>query len=292
MGVIAIITYILLSNVLAAINMNLVNDINILTVLSSICNYLLPLPIFLYLMKKIDAQKLEKEKIGIKKFIIYLSICFTLIWIGNISGLLITAIISNFTQNTISNPVVELISTSDIWLNLVLISIIAPIFEELLFRKVLIDRTIKYGAKVSIITSAVVFSFFHGNLNQFFYTMLMGGFLAYVYIKTGKITYTIILHLIVNFMGSIVSLIVANCANSMVSGAYTSLDIGIILIYTIIIIVTFIIGAISLTKYKKAKFNGTKTQIPLKHPLKTIFLNYGMICFMAFFIFKMICQIG
>lgn len=61
-------------------------------------------------------------------------------------------------------------------MNLALISIIGPIFEEILFRKILIDKTIKYGARISIIISALLFGLFHGNVNQFFYAFLMGGF--------------------------------------------------------------------------------------------------------------------
>lgn len=291
MGVVAIVSYIILANILALINTNLVNNINILTIASAFCNYIIPIPIFIYLMNKLDAQKPEKEKIGIKKFLMYICICFTLIWIGNLMGLLVTGILSQFMHNDISNPVVELINTSDIWLNLIIISIIAPIFEEIFFRKILIDRTLKYGVRVSIITSAVLFAFFHGNINQFFYTLFMGGFLAYVYIRTGKITYTIILHMLVNLMGSVISLIISNSAKSLAAGTYASTDFEIVLGYSIMILSVIVIGIIGLSQYNKAKFNGSKTQIPLKNPLKTIFLNYGMICFIIFFILRMIIQI-
>ena len=100
----------------------------------------------------------------------------------------------------------------------------------ILFRKFLIDKTIKYGAKVSIILSAVLFALFHGNLNQFFYAFLIGGFFAYVYIKTGKITYSIILHAVVNLMGSVFSIILANTINN-IQINFTPLDGAIILGY-------------------------------------------------------------
>lgn len=242
-------------------------------------------------MRKIDSEKLEKQRINLTTFLTYISITLTLMWIGNIIGLVITSGIGAFIHTDITNPVENLINSADIRLNLLLISIIGPIFEEIFFRKFLIDRTIKYGARVSIILSAVIFAFFHGNLNQFFYAFLMGGFLAYVYIKTGKITYTIILHIIVNLMGSVVSLFVVESAQALTSGTYMPIDLCVVLIYLTIIFIAFAVGIIGLSRFKKAKFRSSKTRISLKHPLKTMILNYGMVFFMAFFILEIVYQI-
>ena len=289
LGILALIFQIIILNILNVANPQYLSDINIIIVLSSICNYILPFPVFYWLMKKIDDVEIEKTNINIKTFIIYTGITLTLMWIGNLIGLAITALLSNIIQSDIANPVQQLINTTDIWLNLVVISIVAPIFEEVIFRKFLIDRTIKYGAKVSIILSAVIFALFHGNLNQFFYTLLIGGFFAYVYIKTGKITYTIILHIIVNLMGSVISLILANSLNNLMTSA-TLADASIIIAYMIILFSFIIIGLYRLSKFKKARFHGQKTLIAIKNPIRTMFLNYGMVCFIIFFILEMVYQ--
>lgn len=290
LGITALIFQILIINILNITTPIYLSDINFLTFLSSICNYILPFPLFYWLMKKLDVKKPEKNSINIKTFIIYIGITLTLMWIGNLIGLGITALLSSSMHTDIANPVQQLINSTDIWLNLILISIMAPIFEEILFRKFLIDRTIKYGAKVSIILSAVIFALFHGNLNQFFYALLMGGFFAYVYIKTAKITYTIILHIIINLMGSVISLIIASSVNNLLTGP-TLADASIIIVYMIILFSFIIIGLFGLSKFKKARFNGKKTEIALKNPLKTMFLNYGMVCFIIFFILEMVYQV-
>ncbi len=290
MGVIAIIFQIIIANIISLINPQYLGDMNILAGLSSFCNYILPFPIFYWLMKKLDDVKIEKNSVSVKTFILYIGITLTLMWIGNILGLIITMFLSGAIQTDIANPVQQLINSTDIWLNLAIISIFAPICEEILFRKFLIDKTIKYGAKVSIILSAIIFAFFHGNLNQFFYTFLMGGFFAYVYIKTGKIIYTIILHSIVNFMGSVVSLILADSIMNFQLNL-NPVDGIIILSYAIILFSFLIIGVYGLTQIKKAKFNGLKTQIDLKNPFKTVYLNYGMMLFIIFFACEMIYQI-
>ena len=284
----ALIIQIIAVNILGATNSTLLNDFNVITILSAISNYVLPFPILFYLMKKIDAQTLEKQNLNLKTFLLYLSITFTLMWIGNIIGLAITSALGIIFQTEITNPVETLINSSDIWLNLILISVAGPIFEEIFFRKLLIDRTIKYGARVSIILSAVIFGFFHGNISQFFYAFLLGGFFAYVYIRTGKIIYTMILHIIVNLMGSVVSLFVVQSAQTFISNTYTSIDIVIVLIYVLIILSALLVGVIGLSRFKKAKFNGCKTQICLKNPIKTIILNPGMILLIIFFIAEII----
>ena len=290
LGILALIFQLIVLNITNFINPQYLSDINIITCLSSFCNYILPFPIFYWLMKKISTTKIEKRDLSVKTFILYVAITFTLMWIGNLIGLGITELLGSAIQNDIANPVQQLINSADIWLNLLLISIMAPIFEEIMFRKIIIDRTIKYGAKVSIILSAVIFALFHGNLNQFFYALLMGGFLAYVYIKTGKITYTIILHGIINLMGSVVSLIIANSVNNIQSSP-NPLDGAIIITYFLLLFTLLIIGLYGLTKIKKAKFNGSKTQIGLKNPFKTVFLNYVMIFFILFFVFEMAYQV-
>ena len=284
----SLIIQIIVINVVGMTNRSLLNNFNILTILSAICNYVLPFPIIYFLMKKLEKQNLKKENITVKTFLLYLSVTFTLMWLGNIIGLGITTAIGGIFHTDISNPVQNLINSSDIWLNLILISIIGPIFEEIFFRKLLVDRTIKYGARVSIILSAVIFGFFHGNLSQFFYAFLLGGFFAYVYIKTGKIIYTILLHIIVNLMGSVVSLFVAESAQALLSNTFTATNLVIVLIYLAIILLAFLVGIIGLRRYKKAKFNGSKTQISLKNPIKTMLLNPGMACFILFFIGEII----
>lgn len=284
----AIIIQIIAVTILKSVNGTLLNDFNVITIVSAISNYVLPFPILFYLMKKIDAHTLEKQNLSLKTFFLYLSITFTLMWIGNIIGLAITSALGIIFQTEITNPVQTLINSSNIWLNLILISVAGPIFEEIFFRKFLIDRTIKYGARVSIILSAVIFGFFHGNISQFFYAFLLGGFFAYVYIKTGKIIYTMILHIIVNLMGSIVSLFVVQSAQTFISNSYTPIDIAIVVIYILIILSALLVGVIGLSRFKKAKFNGRKTQISLKNPIKTMLLNPGMILFILFFVAEII----
>ena len=283
-GVFAIIMQIIIINIIGFANPIILNDINLTSIIASVCNYILPLPIFLYLMNKLEKQEIHSNKLTIKKFIVYIAISLTLMWVGNLIGLTITEILGNLIQSEIANPIVETIDSSSVYTNLLLMVIMAPIFEEIIFRKLLIDRTIKYGKGVSILLSALIFGLFHGNLNQFFYAFLIGGFFAYVYIKTGKIIYTILLHLTVNFFGSIISVIVGNSLNNMNTMANLPIaDAGIIIIYFLIYVLIVIVGVIGLLKnYKKISL--LKDNL-IKKPYTTSLINIGMICFYIYVIY-------
>lgn len=266
---------------ISIINPNLLSNQTIMTFFSAIWTYLLPLPIFIYIMRKTEAKTLEKHKMTVKTFVICISITMFLMWIGNIMGVIITSGIGSLIQHEVANPINDVINNSGLVANLIIITTIAPIFEELIFRKLLIDRTIKYGGTISVLLSGLLFAFFHGNLNQFFYAFLLGGFFAIIYIKTGQIKYTIGLHMIINFIGSVVSLFVSQPLMDLANGSVISptSTFGVIL-YILITLGLTVMGLIYSIKYfDKSRFDGSEKEIILKNPVSTILLNPGIICF-------------
>ena len=281
LAIIATLFQVMVGIIIRATNPALLNDTFIVTILGSICNYILPLPIILYLMNKLEKTEIKKNKI-------------TLMWIGNIVGTLITAIIGGLMQNEIINPVGELINNGGMYVNIIIISIMAPIFEEFLFRKILIDRTIKYGAKISILLSALLFALFHGNLSQFFYAFLLGGFFAYIYIKTGELKYTIILHGIINFTGSIASIAFTSAINNIIhsTNSIAASDIIIAATYLTVIITGLMIGLYTLYKNRNINIDKIYEGIKIEKPVKTIILNAGTICFIIYHIYIILKTTG
>ena len=291
LALIPILFQILLVNIISLWDATLIRDTNFQTVLSSLTNYILILPIFMYLMGKIKSSKIDKERLNLKKTIEYFCIALTLMWIGNLIGMVITTIIGNTLTNDVINPIEQLIQNSSIYVNLLVISILAPIFEELFFRKLLIDRTIKYGAKLSIFLSALIFALFHGNLSQFFYAFLLGGFFAFVYIKTGKIIYSISLHAFVNFFGSVASIFFSTSLNNIIQNINSANigDITIVAAYSIILLFAWIVGLNSIfKKYNKIEFDDSEREVYLEKPIATSLLNVGMILFIAYHILRIV----
>lgn len=85
-------------------------------------------------------------------------------------------------------------------------------------------------------------------------------------------------------MGSVISLFVVQSVQAFISNTGTTMDLMIIVIYILVMLAAFFVGLLGLLSYKKGKFNGSKTQIALKHPLKTSLLNAGMILFILFYV--------
>ena len=168
--------------------------------------YIIGLPLLLLLSFKMDKKAPEKNKFGFGRFIV----CFLLLagstGVLNIVGLLVhVGVLNIFGRSLMDNMGIGgiMMNSNPFW-RILTVGILAPIVEEFIFRKFLIDRTYKYGEWVAIITSALMFGLFHGNFSQFFFATVMGGIMAYVYIRTGKVWITIIYHMIINLSTSVI----------------------------------------------------------------------------------------
>lgn len=160
--------------------------------------YVIGYPVLIWLSKRKEPITLEKHSLGIGKFLIVLLMCYGVMILGNIIGLCVTNVIGAIRGTQVQNSVMNVMSSNTIWVNIVIVGICAPIFEEIMFRKLLIDRVARYGEGIAVLLSGLMFGLFHGNFSQFFYAFFLGMIFAYVYVKTGKLKYTIILHILIN----------------------------------------------------------------------------------------------
>ena len=130
---------------------------------------------------------------------------------------------------TTGNPMEAQISSLPFWLNFLIAGVSAPICEELIFRKLLLDRLRPMGDRAAIWISGVAFGLFHMNLYQFFYATLLGLIFAGIVLKTGKLYHSILLHAGINIssllLGQLTPLAEENPA---VNGLIGMLGIGIL----------------------------------------------------------------
>ena len=161
-------------------------------------------PFIWLLMRGIPKTKLEVHKLSFSEWFGFLMITEALILAGSLVGNSIhTALTQPFSGESLTKAS-NLMQNSNVIVRTLVVGIGAPVFEELIFRKVLIDRTIKYGEYVSIVMSGLMFGLLHGNFQQFFFAALVGFLFAYVYIRTGRIRYSIFLHMAINLSSSLV----------------------------------------------------------------------------------------
>ena len=166
-------------------------------------SYLIGTPLCALGMRFAPAEKIEKKRIKPSHFIIALFMCFTFMYAGNLIGTLVGSLADSICGG--QSGIAELLTNSSTIANLIFVVILAPIVEELIFRKFIVDRMVRYGELTAVLCSGLLFGLFHGNFYQFFYAALLGIFFAFIYVKTGRIRITMLLHAIVNFFGGVVA---------------------------------------------------------------------------------------
>jgi len=176
-----------------------------MNILSPMSLYLFALPVLLLVIGSVKPESPEKKKMGFGTWLLILFICFGLMYIGAYMGNIFMGMVSKFFGYDYSNALNRLIDYDKLWITTIFVVIVAPIGEEFVFRKLIIDRTKKYGAFISIFFSALAFGLMHGNFYQFFYAFAVGLVFGYVYYNTGKIWLSIGLHAAINFIGSILT---------------------------------------------------------------------------------------
>lgn len=82
---------------------------------------------------------------------------------------------------------------------LFLYGIVSPLAEEIVFRGILYNRMKKiFSTALSLVLSALLFGFYHGNIVQASYGFLMGMLIAYTYEKCGGFLYAFLFHAAAN----------------------------------------------------------------------------------------------
>ena len=254
---------------------------------------------------QVPVTVLQKKHMTIGAFFKALFMSYSLLIITNLIGTLITTMIGILKGSPIINPVEEIALNMDLPFLILFTVIGAPIFEELFFRKFLVDRTAQYGEGVSVVISGLMFGMFHGNLSQFPYAFALGAFFAYIYIRTGKIGYTILMHAVINFVGSIVgSLILKYIDLSVYEGILTSTSIEeifaaltmenmtgvfILLVYEMVIMTFVVIGIILwILEFKKFYFKPAEQDIPKGRCFEASICNKGMLVYIGFWLIMII----
>ncbi len=205
---------------------------------------------------------------GARKLAAAFLVCMSALFFGNLIGQALMGIVCAIQGKPMVNPVAEIMEGLSSWTIFATMVVMAPICEEFLYRKVLINRIRQYGDKAAIIVSGVVFALSHGNFYQFFYALGIGMVFAYLYIQTGRLRYTIIFHMLINFLGSIVALHVDD-------------HVWVSAVYSVFILAAAAAGTILffMNKRKLVLDKGTD-EIWGKGAFHSIFLNTGMVLFL------------
>ncbi len=251
--------------------------------------YLLACPLGLLIMKGVPHAAPESNKLSVKELLLYLLVSFPLMQGGALIGNLLSAI---FSGGSAENPLNDFAMDTGP-LKILFMVILAPLVEELVFRKVLLDRVSRYGERVAVLFSGLLFGLFHGNLFQFFYAFFLGCLLAVVYLRTGKLRYPVILHAIINFQGSVIapwvlSFIDMDALLALTEGSFdpgilqqfADLIPGLLVYfgYSLILMGLNAWGTVVLVlRLIRFRWRSTELELPKGVRFKTAYLNFGVI---------------
>ena len=287
-----------LSELIYMVNPEILQNPDILMLFSSVPMYVLGMPLMIMLIRTIPKEKIQKRSMTVGNFFVALIICYGIMYASNLVGSVITYLLAALKGRPIDNYTIELAGSASLWVRILIIVIWAPIMEELIFRKVLVDRIVRYGEGTAVVLSGLMFGLFHGNLSQFAYATTIGMFLAFIYVKTGKLRYTIIMHMVVNFLGSVVSFFVLDLEeleNVFAGGGDLFGVLPGLLVFILYMFVLFgivVAGIVLLIVFRKRMhLNAGQITLPKGKRFLTVMCNAGMGLFFLYWVVEIVLQI-
>lgn len=253
--------------------------------------YMIAIPVGLLIMGTLPAQKPQDVRLSVKEFFSFIPMCLCLMYGGNIIGNVMSGVLSG---GTAENALLDYAMDTHP-LKVVVIVILAPLLEEYVCRKQIIDRTRQYGERIAVLLSALVFALLHQNLFQFFYAFGLGLIFAYIYTRTGRLRYPILLHGFINFLGSVVAPwllsnvdltamenIDPNASEEVLMETLMPMLPGFLMfmLYSFLLIGFAIFGLVLLAlKCGKLTWWKAQYQLPAGTAAKTVYWNVGMVLY-------------
>ena len=253
--------------------------------------YLIAFPVGMLILRRSPRFEGERDRMSAGMFLRTLFICFFVMYTGNIIGTLVNSLLQSLADVPAGNPVMTFATDESVVWKIAVMVVLAPVLEELIFRRMLIDRLRGYGEKWAVFVSALVFGLFHGNLSQFFYAFGLGLIFGYVYLRTRQLRWSALLHMIINFLGSILSPTLLAAADV---GAAAQADLGdpeavaalispgylAFFLYSVCLIGMGIAGLVLLImRAGRLRFDPAPAELPRERRFSVTFLNVGMLLF-------------
>ena len=277
----------------------LLQNSNLAIFKSAVCQYIFGFGVLLLFIRKIPkcSRASSKSSLSLKDLACYFFICQFLAYLGSFIGNGLNQLIGAVTGDMPTNTLDELLNGAKLWVVIVVAIVIGPIFEELIFRKLMIDRLGAVGERCAVIFTSVAFGIFHQNFYQFFYALFIGLVLGFIYSKTHNIFYSIGIHISFNFFGSALPLLLNDTfteydkmSEVILAGGEVDMTLYaqaslIVMIYSAFVLGSALLGLIFLIqKYKRGELrlsSEAELYAPKRVLLRSSILNLGTVLFFA-----------
>lgn len=127
------------------------------------------------------------------------------------------------------------------WQNLLIICVAAPVFEEIAFRKILLDPLRPFGDTVAILYSGIAFGLMHRNVQQILYAAALGLILGYVMVRTNNIFYCMLLHFLMNASSAVMLPFIDKMMDSMQVLIVVGLYAGLLILISVVGLILFFV---------------------------------------------------
>ena len=250
--------------------------------------------------------ELHREKTSAGGFLKILVMCFGAGYVGNWIGTTLLSIWNFISGNSVGDELVTLLDGMNPLIMFLSVGVLAPILEELFFRKLLTDRLRVFGETVAILLPAFLFALFHQSASQLIYAFTIGVLMGYFYCRTGNYWLTVLIHSVFNTVSGVIPVLFLPKINAFalemeeILGANAALlesgdlaalgetmmplmeEYGLVLglygIYAMLLFAVNITGLVLLiANFKKFKDRGGEYSLPAKDAAKAVFKTSGMI---------------
>ena len=229
--------------------------------LSAMAQYLFATPLCAVMISLVPRDPMEKYSLHIRDIGLSFLVCCFFLFVGKLAGFVVNTGLGNLLGAKPGNLYESIFPETSLLFAVVTAVILAPLTEEWIFRRMMIDRLNRLGDRCAILFSALIFGLSHGNFDQFFYTFGVGLVFGYLYVRTGKIRYTIFLHMLINLLFGVLPTYLPEI-NVSVNGAVFPLTTILILLAELILAAA---GFVALIRNRK-RIRLLRGWVELPHP--------------------------
>lgn len=115
------------------------------------------------------------------------------------------------------------------------LAVTPAIFEELFFRKAIINFSMKYGKVFALLFSSLLFGLLHMNLSQGLFAFIMGLIFGSIYLYSGSVKYSMLVHFLNNGFAALCLVLSEMWVVALTASTFIVITIGFVLLVKMIV---------------------------------------------------------
>lgn len=253
-----------------------------------VCQYLVAIPVAFLCTLGLPVFRYPAKRLSAGSFMRAFGLCVLISYVGSVLSRIFNAWLEVVTGKTSDDSALSaMMENSSLWVVMLVVGIIGPLMEELLFRKMLLERLRPYGEKPALLYTALIFGLIHGNLSQFFYAFGIGLILGYLYLRTNTLWHGALLHILFNLLFGVMASYLQGKSESGEGWMMAAALLG------WLILAMGIVGIVAAVRLRRRVFFlPNYYEIPKGRRFKTVFVNVGSIllavALLAYSVFAML----